>query len=190
MEDESNPWPSFVDTFSTVLCIFIFIMLVFVLNNMLVVYDNSIKSYKNNENGSEQKTKKIGQESITETGEGMDIAFGKDAGIFDIASGLRVEITVSDKELTIIYHEKLGQPSIEDVAKITSWIKESQSQNFSMEIYSPQSKMSYSDSLRIGYERGIILMKEIKSVNPSLNFNMNVNTESNDSRNKVVITKE
>ncbi|ENV8078626.1 TPA: hypothetical protein ACITIQ_004537, partial [Salmonella enterica subsp. enterica serovar Saintpaul] len=23
MEDESNPWPSFVDTFSTVLCIFI-----------------------------------------------------------------------------------------------------------------------------------------------------------------------
>ncbi|ENT4508233.1 TPA: hypothetical protein ACITO3_004476, partial [Salmonella enterica subsp. enterica serovar Aberdeen] len=24
MEDESNPWPSFVDTFSTVLCIFIF----------------------------------------------------------------------------------------------------------------------------------------------------------------------
>ncbi|HFS0405377.1 TPA: hypothetical protein ACIUE7_004550, partial [Salmonella enterica subsp. enterica serovar Virchow] len=22
MEDESNPWPSFVDTFSTVLCIF------------------------------------------------------------------------------------------------------------------------------------------------------------------------
>ncbi|EPS4644810.1 TPA: hypothetical protein ACIO42_004473, partial [Salmonella enterica subsp. enterica serovar Enteritidis] len=27
MEDESNPWPSFVDTFSTVLCIFIFLML-------------------------------------------------------------------------------------------------------------------------------------------------------------------
>ncbi|ENV4835574.1 hypothetical protein ACFKFL_004597, partial [Salmonella enterica] len=26
MEDESNPWPSFVDTFSTVLCIFIFLM--------------------------------------------------------------------------------------------------------------------------------------------------------------------
>ncbi|SUG51681.1 Putative inner membrane or exported protein [Salmonella enterica subsp. arizonae] len=46
MEDESNPWPSFVDTFSTVLCIFIFLMLVFALNNMLVMYDNSIKVYK------------------------------------------------------------------------------------------------------------------------------------------------
>ncbi|CNK59865.1 Uncharacterised protein [Yersinia mollaretii] len=190
MEDESNPWPSFVDTFSTVLCIFIFIMLVFVLNNMLVVYDNSVKSYQNIENQSEQKTKKMDKESATDSDESKELSFGKDTGIFDIASELGVEITASDKELTIHYHEKLGQPSIEDVAKITSWIKESQSQKFSMEVYSPQSKMSYSDSLRIGYERGIILMKEIKSVNPSLNFNMNVNTESNDSRNKVVITKE
>lgn len=48
MEDESNPWPSFVDTFSTVLCIFIFLMLVFVLNNMLIMYDNSTKVYKEN----------------------------------------------------------------------------------------------------------------------------------------------
>nr|WP_275888141.1 hypothetical protein [Salmonella enterica] len=46
MEDEGNPWPSFVDTFSTVLCIFIFLMLVFALNNMLIMYDNSIKVYK------------------------------------------------------------------------------------------------------------------------------------------------
>ena len=48
MEDESNPWPSFVDTFSTVLCIFIFLMLVFALNNMIIMYDNSIKVYKAN----------------------------------------------------------------------------------------------------------------------------------------------
>lgn len=190
MEDESNPWPSFVDTFSTVLCIFIFIMLVFVLNNMLVVYDSSIKSYKDIGHQSGQKTKKTGEESITDSGEGKDVSFGKDAGIFDIASEVGVEITASDKELTIIYHGKLDHPSKEDIAKITSWAKESQSEKFSMEIYSPQTKMSYSDSLRMGYERGIILMKEIKSVNPLLNFNMNVNTESNDSINKVVITKE
>lgn len=42
MEEESNPWPSFVDTFSSMLCIFIFIMLIFLLNNMLVVYESAI----------------------------------------------------------------------------------------------------------------------------------------------------
>ncbi|WP_145519527.1 hypothetical protein [Yersinia mollaretii] len=190
MEDESNPWPSFVDTFSTVLCIFIFIMLVFVLNNMLVVYDSSIKLYKNNESESEQKQKNSDKESLVDSGEGNHVAFGKDAGIFDIASGVGVEITASDRELTIVYHETLGHPSKDDIARIMSWAKETHSERFSMEIYLPQSKISYSDSLRMGYERGIILMKEIKSVNPSLNFNMNVNTESADSRNKVVITKE
>ncbi len=58
MEDESNPWPSFVDTFSTVLCIFIFLMLVFALNNMIIMYDNSIKVYKAN---IENKTKSTAQ---------------------------------------------------------------------------------------------------------------------------------
>ncbi|HAF0971948.1 TPA: hypothetical protein G9W05_004692, partial [Salmonella enterica subsp. enterica serovar Derby] len=60
MEDESNPWPSFVDTFSTVLCIFIFLMLVFALNNMIIMYDNSIKVYKAN---IESKTKSTAQNS-------------------------------------------------------------------------------------------------------------------------------
>lgn len=43
--EESNPWPTFVDAFSTMLCIFIFLMLVFVLNSMLVMYESSKKSY-------------------------------------------------------------------------------------------------------------------------------------------------
>ncbi|HDR2787290.1 TPA: hypothetical protein QCJ61_001297 [Enterobacter asburiae] len=44
--EESNPWPTFVDAFSTVLCIFIFLMLVFVLNSMLIMYESSKKSYE------------------------------------------------------------------------------------------------------------------------------------------------
>ncbi len=43
--EESNPWPTFVDAFSTVLCIFIFLMLVFVLNSMLIMYESSKKTY-------------------------------------------------------------------------------------------------------------------------------------------------
>lgn len=46
MEDESNPWPSFVDTFSTVLCIFIFLMLVFALNNMILCMTTQLKFIK------------------------------------------------------------------------------------------------------------------------------------------------
>lgn len=44
--EESNPWPTFVDAFSTVLCIFIFLMLVFVLNSMLIMYESSKKRYE------------------------------------------------------------------------------------------------------------------------------------------------
>lgn len=43
--EESNPWPTFVDAFSTMLCIFIFLMLVFVLNSMLIMYESAKKSY-------------------------------------------------------------------------------------------------------------------------------------------------
>lgn len=43
--EESNPWPTFVDAFSTVLCIFIFLMLVFVLNSMLTMYESAKKHY-------------------------------------------------------------------------------------------------------------------------------------------------
>ncbi len=43
--EESNPWPTFVDAFSTVLCIFIFLMLVFVLNSMLIMYESAKKHY-------------------------------------------------------------------------------------------------------------------------------------------------
>jgi hypothetical protein len=44
--EESNPWPTFVDAFSSVLCIFIFLMLVFVLNSMLIMYESAKKSYE------------------------------------------------------------------------------------------------------------------------------------------------
>ena len=193
MEDESNPWPSFVDTFSTVLCIFIFLMLVFALNNMLVVYDNSIKAYKNAVVIAEDSDKKqdgATKDKLEVIEPSKDAFFGKDVGTFDIASGDNVEITISDKGLTIIYPGNISSYSKTDIEKIVSWANENKSKQFGIEIYVPQLNLSYSDRLRMGYERGIILMKEIKSSNPSLNFNLNINTEFADAENKAVITKE
>ncbi|MFK21430.1 hypothetical protein EEM15_22775, partial [Salmonella enterica] len=43
--EESNPWPTFVDAFSTVLSIFIFLTLLFILNSMVVMYESSQKVY-------------------------------------------------------------------------------------------------------------------------------------------------
>ncbi|EGY9080237.1 hypothetical protein JI643_004339, partial [Salmonella enterica] len=43
--EESNPWPTFVDAFSTVLSIFIFLTLLFILNSMVVMYASSQKVY-------------------------------------------------------------------------------------------------------------------------------------------------
>lgn len=192
MEDESNPWPGFVDTFSTMLCIFIFLMLVFVLNNMLVVYENSIKEYKNTvvEEEPIKKQDITEKNTATATENAKDASSGENVGIFDISSGGNVEITTSDKALTIIYHGRVSSYLKTDVQRIVSWASENKSEQFNIEIYVSQLNMSYSDTLRMGYERGIILMKEIKSSNPSLHFNMNVNTELTDSVNKVVITKE
>lgn len=192
MEDESNPWPSFVDTFSTVLCIFIFLMLVFALNNMLVVYDNSIKAYKNAVVEEDPTKKQDGatKDKLDVLEPSKDTSFGKDTGTFDIASGDSLEITASDKELTIIYPGKVSGYSMTDIEKVVSWVNENKSEQFNIEVYVPQLNMSYSDTLRVGYEQGIILMKEIKSSNPSLNFKLSVNTELADSVNKAVITKE
>lgn len=167
-------------------------MLVFALNNMLVVYDNSIKAYKNSVvAGDPDKTQDGATKDKPDVIEPSKDAFlGKDAGTFDIASGDNLEITISNKGLTIIYPGNVSSYSKTDIEKIVSWANENKSQQFGIEVYVPQLNMSYSDRLRLGYERGIILMKEIKSSNPSLNFNLSVNTELADAENKAVITKE
>lgn len=192
MEDESNPWPGFVDTFSTMLCIFIFLMLVFILNNMLVMYENSVKAYSNAvvEEESTKKQDVMAKNTVTDTEKTKDTSLGKNVGTFDTASGDNIEITTTDEALTIIYHGKVSSYLTADIEKIASWTSENKSKQFNLEIHVQQLNKSYSDTLRIGYERGIILMKEIKSISPSLSFNMSVNVELTDSVNKIVITKE
>ncbi|EHP0831536.1 TPA: SPI-4 type I secretion system auxiliary protein SiiA, partial [Salmonella enterica subsp. enterica serovar Enteritidis] len=45
-----------------------------------------------------------------------------------------------------------------------------------------------SDSLRLGYERGIILMKEIKKIYPDVVIDMSVNSAASSTTSKAIIT--
>lgn len=52
----------------------------------------------------------------------------------------------------------------------------------------PQADISFSDSLRLGYERGIILMKEIKKIYPDVVIDMSVNSAASSTTSKAIIT--
>ncbi|EAZ9187074.1 hypothetical protein AYL59_23055 [Salmonella enterica] len=202
MEDESNPWPSFVDTFSTVLCIFIFLMLVFALNNMIIMYDNSIKVYKAN---IENKTKSTAQNSgandnsnaneivnnevnTQDVSDGITTMSGKEVGVYDIADGQKIDITSTKNELVITYHGRLRSFSEEDTHNIEAWLEDKINSNLLIEMVIPQADISFSDSLRLGYERGIILMKEIKKIYPDVIIDMSVNSAASSTTSKAIIT--
>ncbi|HCL5255098.1 TPA: hypothetical protein N2G22_000657 [Salmonella enterica] len=202
MEDESNPWPSFVDTFSTVLCIFIFLMLVFALNNMLIMYDNSIKVYKTN---TQETTKPNEQNSVSSeapntneiaknevtiksASDGITEMSGKEVGIYDIADGQRIDITSTKHELVITYRGRLRSFSEEDIKKIGTWLEDKATSRLLIEMVIPQADISFSDSLRLGYERGIILMKEIKKIYPGIDIDMSVNSATTSTTSKAIIT--
>lgn len=202
MEDESNPWPSFVDTFSTVLCIFIFLMLVFALNNMLIMYDNSIKVYKTNigkntkptvqnsgANDNPNANEIVDNEITTQNvSDGMTTMSGKEVGIYDIADGQKIDITSIKNELIITYHGRLRSFSEEDTYKIEAWLEDKINSNLLIEMVIPQADISFSDSLRLGYERGIILMKEIKKIYPDVVIDMSVNSAASSTTSKAIIT--
>ncbi|MER3141116.1 SPI-4 type I secretion system auxiliary protein SiiA [Salmonella enterica] len=203
MEDESNPWPSFVDTFSTVLCIFIFLMLVFALNNMIIMYDNSIKVYKanienktkstaqnnnganDNSNANEIVNKEVNTQDVSD---GMTTMSGKEVGVYDIADGQKTDITSTKNELVITYHGRLRSFSEEDTYKIKAWLEDKINSNLLIEMVIPQADISFSDSLRLGYERGIILMKEIKKIYPDVVIDMSVNSAASSTTSKAIIT--
>lgn len=205
MEEESNPWPSFVDTFSSVLCIFIFIMLIFVLNNMLIVYDSSTKSYNVDKKSDQQPVASVTTSSADQSSNNSSVekaetsnldgeskeketAYAAEVGSFDVGNAEKINLTVTDKALTILYHGKLKGYPKQDILKIIEWLKKKRKKNFEIELFVSQSEISFSDSLRLAYERGITLMQEIKSLSPDFILNISVNVTSASLENKAVIT--
>ncbi|WP_157791460.1 hypothetical protein [Candidatus Hamiltonella defensa] len=236
MEEESNPWPSFVDTFSSMLCIFIFIMLIFLLNNMLVVYESAIGGegkviYQKQsdsielqqENSLNTLNKTEVEDSIQKIQPGIEnghVNTAQDKVLVNkkntqnelsqiqienenIVKGVpkqvknrnndiahnkdKTRVTITGNTLTIEYEGEVNTYLQEDITKMMNWIKSTKKNSFEIEIFIPKSKISFSDSLRLAYEKGLILMREIKSVDPSLMLNININTNSDSLENKVVI---
>lgn len=106
-----------------------------------------------------------------------DIAHNKD----------KTRVTITGNTLTIEYEGEANTYLQEDITKMMDWIKSTNQKVFEIEIFIPKSEISFSDSLRLAYERGVILMREIKSVDPSVIFSLNVNTTSDSLENKAVI---
>ncbi|EGP8272546.1 hypothetical protein I0N90_004318, partial [Salmonella enterica] len=130
------------------------------------------------------KTKAIDERNFS----GATEKTGKEKGIFDIADGQRVDMTATEKEFIITYYGRLRSFSEEDIKKLTAWLKEHENNKLLIEMIVPQSDISYSDSLRLGYERGIILMKEIKIICPELDIDMSVNSGDSGVGGKAIIT--
>ncbi|EAM9956738.1 hypothetical protein D5S65_23535, partial [Salmonella enterica] len=78
--------------------------------------------------------------------------------------------------------------SEEDTHKIEAWLEDKINSNLLIEMVIPQADISFSDSLRLGYERGIILMKEIKKIYPDVVIDMSVNSAASSTTSKAIIT--
>ncbi|MBA3149120.1 hypothetical protein CB010_000120, partial [Salmonella bongori] len=86
------------------------------------------------------------------------------------------------------YRGRLRSFSEEDINKITAWLEDNGNSNLLIEMVIPQAELSFSDSLRLGYERGIILMKEIKKIYPDVVVDMSVNSAISSATSKAIIT--
>ncbi|EEO4719443.1 hypothetical protein GK49_22975, partial [Salmonella enterica subsp. enterica serovar Tennessee] len=163
---------------------------------------NSIKVYKAN---IESKTKSTAQNSgandnsnaneiinkevnTQDVSDGMTTMSGKEVGVYDIADGQKTDITSTKNELVITYHGRLRSFSEEDTHKIKAWLEDKINSNLLIEMVIPQADISFSDSLRLGYERGIILMKEIKKIYPDVVIDMSVNSAASSTTSKAIIT--
>lgn len=196
-KEENNPWPGFVDAFSCMLCIFIFIMLIFLLNNMLVVYESAIggagrtvyqKSDDLLELTNENDLSDLPEIQTENTVEEKGKAF--EEGGTDIIYNNNILINMTEQSLTIEYEGNLKNYIKEDILKIIQWMKNRKNKNFEIEVFIAESNISFSDSLRLAYEKGIILMREIKSFDPGLILTLSINTHSTSLKNKAVIVPQ
>ncbi|MBE8388307.1 hypothetical protein IQC45_20120, partial [Leptospira interrogans serovar Pomona] len=78
--------------------------------------------------------------------------------------------------------------SEEDTYKINAWLQDKINSNLLIDIFIHHSVISFSDSLRLGYERGIIFMKEIKKIYPDVVIDMSVTSAASSTTSKAIIT--
>ncbi|EHE1579074.1 hypothetical protein JNP76_003737, partial [Salmonella enterica] len=138
-----------------------------------------------NSNPNEIVNKEVNTQDVSD---GMTTMSGKEVGVYDIADGQKIDITSTKNELVITYNGRLRSFSEEDTHKIKAWLEDKINSNLLIEMVIPQADISFSDSLRLGYERGIILMKEIKKIYPDVVIDMSVNSAASSTTSKAIIT--
>ncbi|ECS1254080.1 hypothetical protein GXR20_003440, partial [Salmonella enterica] len=138
-----------------------------------------------NSNPNEIVNKEVNTQDVSD---GMTTMSGKEVGVYDITDGQKIDITSTKNELVITYHGRLRSFSEEDTHKIKAWLEDKINSNLLIEMVIPQADISFSDSLRLGYERGIILMKEIKKIYPDVVIDMSVNSAASSTTSKAIIT--
>ncbi|EEO4786339.1 hypothetical protein L4K65_004340, partial [Salmonella enterica] len=138
-----------------------------------------------NSNANEIVNKEVNTQDVSD---GITTMSGKEVGVYDIADGQKTDITSTKNELVITYHGRLRSFSEEDIHKIEAWLEDKTNSNLLIEMVIPQADISFSDSLRLGYERGIILMKEIKKIYPDVVIDMSVNSAASSTTSKAIIT--
>ncbi|EDZ3783196.1 hypothetical protein GVT00_09710, partial [Salmonella enterica] len=115
--EESNPWPTFVDAFSTVLSIFIFLTLLFILNSMVVMYESSQKVYA-------QFKAEVQQNSQSETvsvENKKEYSVSKD-GVFIKDATNHSSLIFSKDKVIISYDPNKWQISENELKQIVDWI--------------------------------------------------------------------
>lgn len=264
-EDENaNPWPSFVDCFSIVICVFIFAIIIAIVNNLIITFDSSLKKRVEREaivdevpsGTASQETTRVfpdkskeenTQDEGTHNKQGGELASNKEAvnaqtkdeaelsaadkskedntqsegthnkqggelisnkeavnaqtkgeaelsgvdeGLFDVIQEDNIKIIENENKITISYQGTPGIISEKKSAQIITWIGKTGKKRFNVDVHISQRALPFSDALRLGYEQGIFLLKDVKRHDKDIYMNIQVSVEADLSENKTVIYPE
>lgn len=201
MTEESNPRLGFIHTFYNIYYVY-FLMLIVMLNIMLIVYDSSLKIYQDGQ-GLQSNTlidavsSGIGIEDNLQSDMNTDqsissmnqINYGINKGNFDVTA-VGNQLTLLDDVLFIKVKGNLAGffYKDEDINRIIEWIESKKEQKINIEVNNSQVGIPLSDSLRLAYEQGILLMKSIKSYHSEIELNLNISSVTDNSESEIILT--
>lgn len=201
MTEKSNPRLGFVHTFYNIYYVY-FLMLIVMLNIMLIVYDSSLKIYQDGQ-GLQSNTlidavsSGIGIEDNLQSDMNTDqsissmnqINYGINKGNFDVTA-VGNQLTLLDDVLFIKVKGNLAGffYKDEDINRIIEWIESKKEQKINIEVNNSQVGIPLSDSLRLAYEQGILLMKSIKSYHSEIELNLNISSVTDNSESEIILT--
>ncbi|ECJ6124119.1 hypothetical protein ACK1EQ_002941 [Salmonella enterica] len=179
--EESNPWPTFVDAFSTVLSIFIFLTLLFILNSMVVMYESSQKVYAQFKAEVQQNSQSetVSVENKKQYSVSNDGVFIKDTTNYSF-------VILSKDKAIISYDPNKWQISEDNLKQVIDWIGSESNVRI---VATNGSNLPVSDEIKIAYERAILLAKSLEINKHELKLSIEVASGSDSNNGQVIIYK-